>query len=103
MRLFIAEKPSLGKAIADGLGKHSSGNGFYSCNDGKDIVTWCFGHILEQASPEDYGEQYKKWAYETLPICPDQWKLKIKPSASKQYKVIMQATLTGKVSSWLTR
>lgn len=88
MRLFIAEKPSLGKAIADGLGKHSSGNGFYSCNDGKDIVTWCFGHILEQASPEDYGEQYKKWAYETLPICPDQWKLKIKPSASKQYKVI---------------
>lgn len=54
-RLFIAEKPSLGRAIANGLGKGKSGEGFISC--GNDIVTWCFGHILEQATPEDYDEK----------------------------------------------
>ncbi|EJB6817080.1 hypothetical protein MSB43_001812, partial [Campylobacter jejuni] len=53
MRLFIAEKPELGKAIAEGLdGNYKSGEGYIQKGD--NIVTWAFGHILELAKPEEY-------------------------------------------------
>lgn len=85
-RLFIAEKPSLGRAIAQGLGKCTAGDGCIYA--GNDVVTWCFGHILEQCSPEEYDEKYAKWRIEDLPILPSVWKMKVKQSAAKQYKII---------------
>ena len=39
-------------------------------------MSWCVGHILAQADPEDYDESLKKWNMETLPILPQQWQLK---------------------------
>lgn len=51
MRLFIAEKPAVAKAIASELGQTGKGDGFIQC--GTDTVTWCFGHMLEQAEPHD--------------------------------------------------
>jgi len=57
MRLFIAEKPSLGRAIAENLGKGVAKDGCIECSGGQDIVTWCFGHILEQCDPGIRGKQ----------------------------------------------
>lgn len=88
MRLFIAEKPSLGRAIAENLGKGMKKDGYISLNEGKDVVTWCFGHILEQYNPDEYDEKYRRWNLDDLPIVPGQWKLKIKKDAAKQFKVI---------------
>ena len=85
-RVFVAEKPSLGRAIAQGLGKCTAGDGCIYA--GNDVVTWCFGHILEQCSPEEYDEKYAKWRIEDLPILPSAWKMKVKQSAAKQYKII---------------
>jgi DNA topoisomerase len=85
-RLFIAEKPSLGRAIAQGLGKCTPGDGCIYA--GGDVVTWCFGHILEQCSPEEYDEKYRAWRIKDLPILPSVWKMKVKQSATKQYKII---------------
>ena len=85
-RLFITEKPSLGRAIAAGLGKGKSAEGYITCGD--DIVTWCFGHILEQAMPEEYDAKYKSWRINDLPIIPSVWKLNISKSASKQFAII---------------
>jgi DNA topoisomerase III len=51
-------------------------------------VTWCFGHLLEQAPPEHYGEQYKRWSLESLPIVPETWQSTVKASARKQFAVI---------------
>ena len=71
MRLFIAEKPSLGRAIADVLPKpHQRGEGFIKCGN-EDIVTWCVGHLLEQAEPDAYDPKYKQWRLEHLPIIPE--------------------------------
>jgi len=84
--LFIAEKPSLDRAIARGLGKCTPGDGCIYA--GGDVVTWCFGHILEQCSPEEYDEKYRAWRIEDLPILPSAWKMKVKQSAAKQYKII---------------
>ena len=54
MRLFIAEKPSVAKTLTAELGQRGRGEGYIDC--GADRVTWCFGHILEMAQPEHYGE-----------------------------------------------
>ena len=86
MRLFIAEKPSLGKAIASGLGGGTPGDGYIVC--GSDVVTWCFGHILEQAAPEEYDEKYKTWRMADLPILPSVWKLNVTKSCAKQFSSI---------------
>lgn len=88
MRLFIAEKPSLGKAIADALPPpHKRGDGFIECGD-NNVVTWCIGHLLEQAEPHEYNEVFKRWRMEHLPIIPSQWKLIPKKNTLKQFKVV---------------
>jgi DNA topoisomerase-3 len=86
MRLFIAEKPSLARAIAEVLpGPQQRRAGYIECGRG-DVVTWCAGHILELAEPEAYRPEYKTWAIEHLPIAPDKWKLSV--SAPDLFKTI---------------
>lgn len=88
MKLYIAEKPSLGRAIADALPKpHKKHDGYIEVANG-DCVSWCIGHLLEQAEPDDYNEQYKKWRFDDLPIIPQQWQLKAKPKTRKQLTVL---------------
>ena len=88
MILYIAEKPSLGRAIADALPRpHKKGDGCIYVGNG-DVVSWCIGHLLEQAQPEAYNPIFKKWAVEHLPIVPDQWKLEIKPKTRKQFTIL---------------
>jgi DNA topoisomerase III, bacteria and conjugative plasmid len=88
-RLFIAEKPSLARAIADVLPKpHQKGNGFIKASNG-DVVSWCIGHLLEQATPEVYDARYKKWLLDDLPIVPDKWILLPKNNTNKQFNVLV--------------
>ena len=88
MRLFLCEKPSQGRDIAKVLGATRRGDG---CLIGSDAtVTWCIGHLLEAAPPEAYGEQYKSWSLDQLPIIPRQWKVEVKPKTAAQFKVIQR-------------
>ncbi|MDX5626796.1 MULTISPECIES: DNA topoisomerase III [unclassified Brenneria] len=88
MRLFIAEKPSLARAIADVLPKpHRRGDGFIACGQ-HDVVTWCVGHLLEQAQPDVYDARYARWSLADLPIIPQKWLLQPRPSVSKQLNTI---------------
>ncbi|MBM7072185.1 DNA topoisomerase III [Shewanella sp. 202IG2-18] len=88
MNLYIAEKPSLGRAIADVLPKpHKKHDGYIEVGNG-DCVSWCIGHLLEQAEPDAYDEKYKSWKLEHLPIIPDAWQLKPKPKTRKQLTVL---------------
>lgn len=87
MRLYIAEKPSMGAEIAKCLtGPIMRKDGYLITKDG--VVTWGFGHMLRQAEPNEYDEKYRRWRMEDLPIIPDQWKLLIDPSCEKQFRVI---------------
>jgi DNA topoisomerase-3 len=75
MRVFIAEKPSLARAIAEALpGAKQRRDGYIECSNG-DVVAWCAGHILELAAPDAYDPAFKEWRLEHLPISPGQWKL----------------------------
>lgn len=84
--LYIAEKPSLARAIAEELGSTSKSNGFIKA--GNDIVTWCFGHLFEQKNPEDYDIALKKWERSVLPIIPKHWELKPRKDCMAQIKII---------------
>lgn len=88
MKLYIAEKPSLGRAIAEVLPKpHRRDEGCIWVGDG-DCVSWCIGHLLEQVEPDVYKPQYKKWVAQDLPIVPEQWQLAPKASTRKQLAVL---------------
>ena len=88
VKLYIAEKPSLGRAIADALPKpHKKHDGYIEVANG-DCVSWCIGHLLEQAEPDDYNAQFKKWRFDDLPIVPEQWQLKAKSKTRKQLSVL---------------
>ena len=88
MKLYIAEKPSLGRAIAAVLpGTHQRGDGFIKTSNG-DCVSWCIGHLLEQAEPHIYDPEYKSWRMQHLPIVPEDWKLQPKKSSKDQLSVL---------------
>lgn len=87
MDLYICEKPSQAKDLAGVLRATQKGDGFIH-DGGSKVITWAFGHLLELYMPEDYDEQYKKWALETLPISPESWRYNIRKSALKQFKII---------------
>lgn len=95
MRLFIAEKPSVAKAIALELGITAKEDGYICCGDDK--ITWCFGHLLELDEPDSYTPDNvprsektgkKLWRTDELPIIPEQWKVVPKQDAKKQLKII---------------
>jgi len=88
MRLVIAEKPSVGKSLADVLGAKSKKDGFYEGNGY--IVSWCIGHLLGLADPKDYDEKYEKWRKEDLPILPETWKYNSAAKTRAQLKILKE-------------
>lgn len=83
--LCIAEKPSVGAAIAKVLNankKHEKegyfeGNGYY--------VTWCVGHLISLAEPEAYDEAFATWSMDVLPLIPQKWKLEVIEDTKYQF------------------
>ncbi len=94
MKLIIAEKPSLAKAIAEGLGGARRGvvleaRGY--------TITNAFGHLLEQDEPDGYlpagvpvnpKTGRKVWRLEDLPIFPEKWIKHPKTDAKAQLTII---------------
>ena len=77
MILVIAEKPSLGRDIADALPGSKHGSDRRYIQKGDYIITWVFGHMLSLKEPEDYDKKYKKWSLEQLPVYFPNWGQKI--------------------------
>jgi DNA topoisomerase-3 len=86
MRLIVAEKPSVGRDIAGALGKHRREKGSL-VGDGW-TVTWALGHLVELAPPDAYGEEYKRWRLECLPILPERFKVKVSPKTREQFSLV---------------
>ncbi|MDL2234672.1 DNA topoisomerase 3 [Christensenellaceae bacterium OttesenSCG-928-L17] len=86
MKLVLAEKPSVSKSLAAVLGANERGDGCFHGNDY--IVSWCYGHLVELARPAAYGDQYKRWTYDTLPILPDVWQYTPSDGRKKQLNTL---------------
>ena len=96
MILVIAEKPSVAQAIAAVLGAKEKKDGFLTGSDY--IVSWCVGHLVGLSEAAAYGEQYKKWSYDSLPILPQEWKYTVASDKEKQFKTLKELMHRADVS-----
>ncbi|MFC0269440.1 DNA topoisomerase III [Kushneria aurantia] len=87
MQLIIAEKPSLGRAIAAALPDSFRREEGAMVGD-TITVSWCFGHLLEQAAPEEYEARFKQWRLDHLPILPTRWQLTPRAQAKQQLALL---------------
>lgn len=100
MILVIAEKPVLGKAIADALpGTATMKNG--CIYKGDYIVTWVFGHMLSLKEPEDYDIGYKSWNINSLPIFFKDWQVKIGKDGNLNKGQISKSQRVNQIGSLL--
>ena len=85
MVLIIAEKPSLGRNIAAGLGSFQRRDGYLenqSC-----IITWAFGHLFSLADIEVYNprpEGEKHWTMKNLPCFPKEFLFELRLGDDKK-------------------
>ena len=84
--LIIAEKPSVAATIAAALGAKEKKEGYIAGNGY--LVSWCVGHLVQLAEAAAYGEQYKKWSYDSLPILPQEWQYAVASDKGKQFKIL---------------
>ena len=85
MVLIIAEKPSLGRNIAAGLGSFQRRDGYLENENC--IITWAFGHLFSLADIEAYnptanGE--KRWTMENLPCFPQSFRYELRLGEDKK-------------------
>lgn len=86
MKLVIAEKPSVGAAIAAVLGANEKRRGYFE--GGGYLVSWCIGHLISLADAATYNEQYRKWKYDDLPIVPQDWQFTVANGKEQQFSVL---------------
>lgn len=97
MILIIAEKPSLGRNIAAGIGNFKKCNGFLQ-GDGC-IITWAFGHLFSLADIERYNplpDGTRNWTMKNLPCFPEKFEYELRKGNDKglddavvrQFKII---------------
>ena len=96
MILVIAEKPSVAQTIAAVLGAKEKKDGFLTGNGY--VVSWCVGHLVGLSEAAAYGEQYKKWSYDSLPILPQEWQYTIAADKEKQFKTLKELMHRADVS-----
>lgn len=95
-RLVIAEKPSVAAGIAAALGVKEKKDGYIE-GEGY-LISWCVGHLVELAGAAAYGEQYKKWNYESLPILPEEWQYTVSKDKEKQFATLKELMHRADVS-----
>lgn len=84
--LVLAEKPSVARDLARVLNCNQNANGYIMGS--KYIVTWALGHLVTLADPEAYGNKYKSWNLEDLPMLPNKMELVVIKQTSKQFGTV---------------
>ena len=86
MQLVVSEKPSVGSSIAKVLGAHNRKDGYIEGSGY--IISWCIGHLVAPAPPEEYDNRYRRWDILDLPIVPDVWKYQVLKGTAKQFNLL---------------
>ena len=84
--LIIAEKPSVALAIAAVVGADKRKNGYLEGNGY--LVSWCVGHLVSLAQPENYDLRLARWWRADLPILPDPWQYVPNEKTKKQLDLL---------------
>ena len=84
MVLIIAEKPSLARNIAAGVGKCTRRDGYLE-GEGY-LITWAFGHLFSLVDIESYtgGDAGARWSLDKLPCIPEQFRFELRQDKDKK-------------------
>ena len=85
MVLIIAEKPSLARNIAAGIGQMQKRQGYLEGNGY--LITWAFGHLFSLCDIEAYNPQPEgstRWTMQNLPCFPKEFRFELRRGADKQ-------------------
>ena len=96
LRLVIAEKPSVAQTIAAALGVKGKQDGYIE--GGGYLISWCVGHLVQLAEAAAYGEQYRNWQLDSLPILPEEWQYAVDPDKGKQFATLKELMHRADVS-----
>lgn len=88
MKLIIAEKPSVARAIAPVVGANKKNNSYMEGNGY--IISWCFGHLVRLVFPNDYCSEWAStpWTFSQLPMLPEQWKFQVTKDCKEQFNIL---------------
>lgn len=89
MRLIIAEKPELGRAIAKAILPGTAEKDGMFEHDGT-VIIWCFGHMLSLKEPQEIRSGLERWTEESLPIFFHGWPKKISEGKEQRVKQIFR-------------
>ena len=86
MVVIIAEKPSLARNIAAGIGQMQRRDGYL---EGQGyLITWAFGHLFSLADIEAYSpappEANGRWCMENLPCIPKEFQFELRRADDKK-------------------
>ncbi len=109
-KLILAEKPSVGRNIAEALNCKQRKDGYL---EGEEyIVTWAFGHLVTLCDCIDYDEKFALWNFDYFPYIPEKFRYKVKtdnknknkedPGAKKQLMIIKALVERPDVDSIIT-
>lgn len=84
--LILAEKPSVGRDIAQALSVNSKKEVYFE--NQRYIVTWALGHLVTNATPEQYDKKYERWQLNDLPIIPKHMKTVVIGKTRKQFNTV---------------
>ena len=109
-KLILAEKPSVGRNIAEALNCKQRKDGYL---EGEEyIVTWAFGHLVTLCDCKDYDEKFALWNFDYFPYIPEKFRYKVKtdnknknkedPGAKKQLMIIKALVERPDVDSIIT-
>lgn len=97
MKLVIAEKAKMARALRDGLNQsfesHIEDKGLTGYYESKDlIITFAMGHLLKMYDIDNYLGEKKPWSMDILPFIPEPFKYKPtdNPAAKKQLGIIKE-------------
>ncbi len=86
MILVIAEKPSLARNIALGIGEMKRRDGYLENNEY--LITWAFGHLFSLADIEEYNpappEANGHWTMANLPCIPQEFRFELRRGKDKK-------------------
>ncbi|MCG0237819.1 MAG: DNA topoisomerase 3 [Firmicutes bacterium] len=84
--LIIAEKPSAARAIAEALGGFRRKANYMESDEY--LLSWAFGHLVDLWEPEDYNPEWRRWSLDSLPILPEEFRLKVIARTAAQFRVL---------------
>jgi DNA topoisomerase-3 len=84
--LVVAEKPSVARDLARALGAVRR---LDACWEGNGLlVAWALGHLAGLWEPEDYDPALKRWSLASLPIVPQEFRIKPAPGAARHLQAL---------------